>query len=140
MRVPICIVVFALVGLMSSCGGGGGAGSAGSTAASSATTQNPMGTPAVDDSYVVASDGRHLALRCWGKGTPVVVMEPGDPSGMEDFESMPLTADLATRHEVCAYDRAGGHASDPAPYRKRTLDDIVSELHGLLAAAKVPGP
>jgi pimeloyl-ACP methyl ester carboxylesterase len=99
-----------------------------------------MATPAVDASYVVASDGRHLALRCWGKGTPVVVMEPGDPSGIEDFESMAVTADLAAHHEVCAYDRAGGPSSDPAPYRKRTLDDIVSDLHGLLAAAKVPGP
>jgi alpha/beta hydrolase fold len=146
MRVPTCFAVFALVVLTTSCGGGGSAGSAGSTAPSSATTQsasappNPMATPAVDGSYVVASDGRHLALRCWGKGTPVVVMDPGDESGIEDFESMALTADLATHDEVCAYYRAGGPNSDPAPNRKRTLDDIVSDLHGLLAAAKVPGP
>lgn len=145
MRVPtLALAVLAVLPNTVGCGGGsagstpGGASSSGQRPHASVSL-GPMAAPAVDGSYVVASDGRKLALRCWGKGTPVVVME-GGARGIETFTSQDLTADLATSHEVCAYDRAGGPLSDVAPNRKRTLDDVVSDLHALLAAARVPSP
>ena len=48
---------------------------------------------------------------------------------------------LATSTRVCSYDRANlpGGSSDPAP-KPQTAADIVTDLHKLLAAARVPGP
>jgi thioesterase domain-containing protein len=48
--------------------------------------------------------------------------------------------ELARTTQVCTYDRAGVGESDPAPNRKRVLDDAVRDLHQLLVAAKVTGP
>jgi hypothetical protein len=144
MHVPSGFAALALLLIATGCADGGGAGPEGSSVSSAPSTStlsaDPMAAPRVDGSYVVDSGGVHLAMRCWGAGTPVVVTEGGDANGIEDFEPRALTAHLAKHHEVCAYDRAGGHASDPAPNRRRTLDDLVSDLHALLAAAKVPGP
>ncbi len=41
---------------------------------------------------------------------------------------------------VCAYDRAGYAASDPAPNEPRTADNVIGDLRALLAAAEVAGP
>ena len=38
------------------------------------------------------------------------------------------------------YDREGNGRSDPPSARRRTIDDLVSDLHGLLATAHVPAP
>ena len=45
-----------------------------------------------------------------------------------------------SRTRVCLYDRAGIGLSDPAPNRKRLLDDVVRDLHDLLTAARVTPP
>jgi pimeloyl-ACP methyl ester carboxylesterase len=83
--------------------------------------------------------GRRLYLNCQGMDGPTVVFESGvgnDGSGWFAVESA-----VAGFTRVCSYDRANtvGGASDPAP-TPRTGEDVVADLHALLAVAGVPGP
>jgi pimeloyl-ACP methyl ester carboxylesterase len=83
--------------------------------------------------------GRKLFLTCSGSGTPTVILEAGANGGAHSwFAVQPW---LATTTRVCSYDRANvpGGSSDPAP-KPQTAADVVSDLHSLLAAARVPGP
>jgi pimeloyl-ACP methyl ester carboxylesterase len=95
----------------------------------------------VDARYPVGADKGQLAIVCWGQGAPTIVIDAGSgDAGIARWGSHRVTADLALHHEVCTYDRAGLGRSDQAPNRPRLLDDVVADLHALLAAAKVPGP
>jgi hypothetical protein len=97
--------------------------------------------PSIDRRVPVDADRRALALRCWGNGTPTVVLDAGSGlAGISEFEDLPIIRRLAARTRVCAYDRAGLGSSDPAPARRRGLDDSVRDLRALLQAAKVPSP
>jgi pimeloyl-ACP methyl ester carboxylesterase len=80
--------------------------------------------------------GRRLFLRCTGHGNPTVVFEGG-----LTHDWLELQNQLSGFTRVCSYDRPGGprSRSDPAP-TPRTARDFVADLHGLLAAARVPGP
>jgi pimeloyl-ACP methyl ester carboxylesterase len=97
--------------------------------------------PVVDGRFPVG-DGRELALKCWGAGTPTVVLETGhpNPGGIKDFEGSPFVGGIAARTTVCAYDRAGTGLSDAAPSRPRSADDVVQDLHTLLTAGGVDQP
>jgi Serine aminopeptidase, S33 len=99
-------------------------------------------TPSIDARIAVDADGRRLALRCWGDGTPTVVLDAGSGiAGIAEFEDLPVVEELSARTRVCSYDRAGLGASDPAPVvRPRGLDDAVGDLRTLLEAAKLRGP
>jgi pimeloyl-ACP methyl ester carboxylesterase len=81
-------------------------------------------------------DGRDLFLSCTGKGEPTMILEAGEavPSDAMDAVRAAYDSDL----RVCSYDRAnqGNSGSAPTP---RTADNLIKDLHGLLAAAKVPG-
>ena len=80
-----------------------------------------------------------MFLSCSGSGTPTVILEAGANGGSSSwFAVQPW---LATSTRVCSYDRANlpGGRSDPAP-KPQTAADIVTDLHKLLAAARVPGP
>lgn len=80
---------------------------------------------------------RRLWIGCRGQGSPTVVMDAGVNSGSQIWSRVwPATA-ADTR--VCVYDRAGLGRSDPIP-RPRTSQEIVDDLHGLLANANVPEP
>ena len=100
-----------------------------------------FGEPAVDGRFAVG-DGRELALRCWGAGTPTVVLETGhpNPGGIQDFEGSSFVGEIAARTRVCAYDRAGTGLSDAAPSRPRSADDVVHDLHALLTASEADQP
>ena len=80
--------------------------------------------------------GRKLFLRCSGSGSPTVVFSGGVS---EDWA--PLQNRVARFTRACSYDPANGlwGQSDPAA-TPRTANDIVADLHGLLRAARVPGP
>jgi pimeloyl-ACP methyl ester carboxylesterase len=80
--------------------------------------------------------GRKLFLHCTGSGSPTVVFEGGLTT---DWVELQNRVTLFTR--ACSYDPANGlwGRSDPAP-TPRTAEDVVADLHALLAAAKVPGP
>ena len=93
--------------------------------------------------FAVAEDGRELVILCEGEGSPTVILEDGIPSetgGIVRFAGGPLWDDLVAETRVCAYDRAGYGAADPAPNEPRSADDVVDDLHALLAAAGEDGP
>jgi pimeloyl-ACP methyl ester carboxylesterase len=110
----------------------------GPTPASSAAV-DPMARPAVDGRFPVGDEGRRLALRCWGSGSPTVVYGGGD-SGIRDWSGSAIARGLVARTRVCLYDRASIGLSDPAPNRRRLLDDVVRDLHDLLTAAQIAPP
>lgn len=96
--------------------------------------------PAIDGHFSAAGDYQ-LALRCWGEGSPTIVYDAGTgTSGIAQAQGSPITRGLAAQTRVCSYDRAGIGASDPAPLRKRYLDDVVDDLHAVLLAADVDPP
>lgn len=95
--------------------------------------------PVIDGLYPIGADGQ-VALRCWGEGKPVIVLEAGtDSSGIEQFGTT-LIPSLSEGNMTCTYDRLGTGQSDPPPDGRRTLNDLVSVLHELLQTAGVPGP
>jgi pimeloyl-ACP methyl ester carboxylesterase len=116
-----------------------------------------------DFAGLVDVGGRNLYLDCRGTGSPTVVLLSGFGDA-GDFWSFALNdppavqPGLATSNRVCSYDRPGSMLgtttaadgtvtlapaqpgrSDPAPM-PRDPADVVTELHDLLAAARVPGP
>jgi pimeloyl-ACP methyl ester carboxylesterase len=118
-------------------------------------------SPIVDASPSTAGDfaglidigGRSLYLECHGQGGPTVILESG-LDGRGDVWSR-VQPSVAAFTRVCAYDRPGtlteANASDPDgplfyPSRSdpvpqpRTTQDLVADLHSLLAAAEIPGP
>lgn len=136
------LVAFVLVMSLTSCGNedpGGSLGEGGPSPSNS--TPDPFARPSIDGRFVIGG-GRALAIRCWGEGKPTVILETGhpNPGGIQDFEGSQFAAELAERTRVCAYDRAGTGASDPAPRRPRTADDVTQDLNALLDAAEVEGP
>jgi pimeloyl-ACP methyl ester carboxylesterase len=127
----LAVLLVALVG----CGDDDGSNPPGAgTSPSSATT--PSASESLDR-VVKIDDGRGLYVRCTGSGSPTVVMEggDGDTSGSYAFAEQPVSKVTRT----CVYDRANLGQSDPAP-GPRGLSELVSDLEGLLRAAKVPGP
>ena len=64
----------------------------------------------------------------------------GGGSGIADWSGSSITEGLVSRTRVCLYDRAGVGLSDPAPNHKRLLDDVVRDVHELLAAARISPP
>jgi pimeloyl-ACP methyl ester carboxylesterase len=80
--------------------------------------------------------GRKLFLHCTGLGGPTVVFEGGLTTDWVAVQDR-----VAGFTRACSYDPANGPwgRSDPAP-TPRTGEDVVADLHALLAAAKVPGP
>lgn len=107
---------------------------------------------------VEIGNGRHLYLQCRGRGTPTVILESGyhnssDPWSQSDAAA-PATGPavmpaLAGAHRVCAYDRPGTLRNSEPPTLSdrsssvpmpRTASDVVSDLHALLEAARLPGP
>ena len=106
-------------------------------------TSSPDTGPAVtlDGSFDVG-DGRELAIRCWGEGSPTVLYDAGTGTpGIDTVTSVPSSLEIARTTRFCTYDRAGIGLSDPpATDRARTIDDIVDDLHALLTAAEVEPP
>ena len=80
--------------------------------------------------------GRQLFLHCVGSGRPTVVFQGGLTTDWVKVQN-----EVAQYTRACSYDPANGlwGRSDPAP-TPRTAEDVVADLHALLAAAKVPGP
>jgi pimeloyl-ACP methyl ester carboxylesterase len=92
--------------------------------------------PAPGQAYVV--NGHTLHLQCTGSGSPTVVMENG-ASEVSSYYQGWITPAVARSTRVCTYDRAGGAwaQADSAPQDGIA---VASDLHALLAAARVPGP
>lgn len=81
--------------------------------------------------------GHRLHLICQGHGTPIVIMDAGlGDSWLTWSKTQP---EIATRTQVCSYDRAGFGYSEPGPY-PRDSRQIVAELHALLHTANLAPP
>jgi pimeloyl-ACP methyl ester carboxylesterase len=116
------------------------------TSASAADRAMPDRTPdrtpdsdAEPGMRVEIAGGRHLNLRCEGKGgdAPTIILEAGSNADSTTwFRVQPL---LAARTQVCAYDRAGYGFSDEGP-QPRSLDADVADLQALLHAAGLRMP
>jgi pimeloyl-ACP methyl ester carboxylesterase len=111
-----------------------------------ATESMAAETPAADVIADPTVDGRvavgphRLFIRCFGHGTPTIVLDAGDDSAGLDVFPASFIRPLAEQAMTCVYDREGNGRSDPPSAKRRTIDDLVSDLHGLLAAAQVPEP
>ena len=84
--------------------------------------------------------GRRLYIKCSGEaraGVPVVVLDAGMGNASDVWSSVQSNVSQFAR--VCSYDRAGMGKSDRAP-QTHTSQDIVNDLHNLLAKAGVNPP
>jgi pimeloyl-ACP methyl ester carboxylesterase len=84
--------------------------------------------------------GHKLNVRVSGTakpGMPTVVFESGLGSPIDAWFSVP--SDIAATTRTIAYERAGIGASEPGP-EPRSIKQIVSELHALLAKLEAPPP
>ena len=82
-------------------------------------------------------NGHRLYLNCVGEGSPTVVLFNGLGERAPSWAWVQHGLSASTR--VCAYDRAGEGWSSGTP-GARDGKQLASDLHGLLAAAHVPGP
>jgi len=144
-RRRICTTaVGVLAGVLTGCSGAPqpvATSAVGPTSRSSSTAAPIWDRPTLDGSFPVGSQKVELAIRCWGSGSPAIVMEGGSgEGGLHRWEGNQVTEALAGKTMVCAYDRAGVGESGPAPEHARRLDDVVGDLRALLAAARIPGP
>jgi alpha/beta hydrolase fold len=124
----LCLAIF----LLASCANDSDEASPpgkGKESLSSADT--PAGSPdrsARDEAHTgtFTVDGSELSLDCAGKGETTMVLEVGEAAPSQALSGIGGTYQSQMR--VCSYQRAS------------TGRDIASDLHGLLKAAKVPGP
>ena len=135
------LAVLTAVTILSACAGPDTAASPTGAASEAATSLAPVTSPstaadALSGTFPVG-DGRQLFLDCRGEGSPTVILESGDDSGVEEWSL--VHSDLAEVTRTCAYDRAGIGRSDPAT-GCRQLDDLTADLEQLLEAAEVAPP
>jgi pimeloyl-ACP methyl ester carboxylesterase len=92
---------------------------------------------AVPHQLVDIGGGRKMNIYCSGKGATTVVFDSssGD-AGWSWFRVQPA---VAKHTRACVYDRAGLGFSDPAK-RPNTSENVVEDLHKLLAAAGEKAP
>jgi pimeloyl-ACP methyl ester carboxylesterase len=123
------------------------------------TTVAAAQPPATDAGRAVdIGGGRHLWMECTGAGGPTIVLESGYHDSADLWTETDATAPaagpavmpaLAAGHRVCRYDRPGTlrygetvsitDRSSPVPM-PRTAQNVVDDLHALLAASGEPGP
>lgn len=131
-RAAMLMVVSAIV--LSGCGGGSGGESA---AAPTAPAVSPSPTRAGFAGVVDIGGGRKLYAECSGSGSPTIVLESGDESGISDWRS--VLPRLVDRTRVCGYDRLGTGRSDAAT-GCRGLTELRSDLEALLERLGESGP
>ncbi len=113
-----------------------------STATGSETTVvgTPLASTGPGDDIAESFDvgeGRTLYLQCSGEGSPLILLEAGDESGVEEWQ--PVFDSLAAETRTCAYDRAGiGRSTDATGCRG--VDELLGDLEALLAVADLAGP
>ena len=83
-------------------------------------------------------NGHRLYLRCGGSGRPIVVLEAGLGDWSQGWKAE-LAGSAKIGTTVCAYDRYGLGSSDSGA-GTRTVAQDVSDLHALLARAKLRPP
>lgn len=107
-------------------------GGAFETVVEAATSNNP---PSGGRTYLVA--GHRLYLRCTGSGSPAVILFNGFGARTPNWAW--VQGEVARETRVCVFDRAGQGWSGNGPGRQ-DAHQLSDDVHGLLAAADVPGP
>jgi alpha/beta hydrolase family protein len=83
--------------------------------------------------------GYKLALECYGKGSPVIMLDSGFSTPRAAWYWVVPKLRKTTR--VCSYDRAGlGQSQNRPSSITPTTAQIMGELHTLLQRAKLPPP
>ena len=132
------VVIAALV-----LGSGSVAADRSSMAAGSVTTvagASPASSSAPGDDVAESfeiGEGRTLYLECSGEGSPLILLEAGDESGVDEW--FPVFESLAAETRTCAYDRAGiGRSAEATGCRG--VDELLGDLEALLSVAGLAGP
>lgn len=116
------------------------------TATSVPATGPPIATEAAPTATAISQvptgsfevgDGRSLYVKCQGEGSPTVIFEAGDDSGIEQWS--PVQHQISALTRSCVYDRGGIGQSDSVS-GCRQLPDLINDLERLLEAAQIPGP
>ena len=139
MKRTLCIGATAMLAVLAAACGSDDDDPAAETATTTTTEESTTTTAdpdRIDDRFDIG-DGQLLHLRCKGSGSPTILLEAGDESGMEDWSR--VDGDLEAETRTCAYDRAGTGSSSPAS-GCRGIDDLVGDLEALLDVAGVDGP
>ena len=87
-------------------------------------------------SFVTVNDAQ-MHVICQGQGEPTLAFQAGIAGGAIDW--LPVMAELAPSHRVCAFDRLGQDWSDPAP-TPRTFATAADEWHIALQALGIEEP
>jgi pimeloyl-ACP methyl ester carboxylesterase len=84
---------------------------------------------------VEVAPGRSVSARCFGQGTPTILLEAGGTqSNLNDWAGE-FVSGVASVSTVCLYSRAGGYGSDPVE-GLLTEEQIVSDADALLATLR----
>lgn len=86
---------------------------------------------------LIAVDGHKMNLYCTGKGPVTVVFD--SPSGDAGWSWARVQPEVARHTRACVYDRPGFGFSEPSR-RPNTSENVVEDLHKLLAAAGEKAP
>ncbi len=135
------VVVVWVVLVMAACSSSGGDDDGSASDPQSSTSATVASTTTASAGQVAESfdigGGQQLYLECEGEGSPTILLEAGDESGIEDWRS--VMPGLVTETRTCAYDRAGTGRSDAAT-GCRQLEDLLGDLQALLDVAGIDGP
>jgi pimeloyl-ACP methyl ester carboxylesterase len=107
-------------------------------AAETALEQAESSSPSTAGGRLVDVGGRRLHLECSGTGSPVVVLQAGLGGTATEIAAW-IAPSVAGATRVCSYDRAGRGSSDDAGH-PQTSDEVVDDLHRLLANSGEQGP
>ena len=111
------------------------------TGSSAEAEPDVMAEPTVDGLFKAGPNGERLAVRCYGEGAPFVVYDAGsDDSGITDMEGSLALRELANSTTVCSFDRLARGRSDDPPNERRTLNDLVADIHAGLNRAGLRQP
>jgi len=99
----------------------------------------PAKTPVPHFVKKIDLGGYKLAIECYGRGSPVIVLDSGFSTPRSAWYWVVPKLRRSTR--VCSYDRAGlGQSQDRPASITPTTEQIMGELHTLLQKAKLPPP
>jgi pimeloyl-ACP methyl ester carboxylesterase len=125
----------AVVLLLGSCGDGAEPRRSGADADQSSPTPGER-----QFGNLTLGSGETVSYWCAGEGSPGVLLEAGTDSGGTDAYPPAFVDPLVAETTVCAYDRLGTGASDPAPEQRRTLDHLCVVQRQVIAQLALPAP
>ena len=105
--------------------------------ASTSATSTPSRAETLETGIKVDLGGYQLFIRCTGQGAPPAVFDAGASGGARVWSAVEPQVAAFTR--TCVYDRANRGSSDKGPI-PNTSQQMVHDLHALLAKLQIPGP